>query len=541
VPRSLGVVGVTWRERFLAPQWLAAVLAWGFLALALFVPLAAVVARGLGEAPWDAMRDLLQDPFVRERVGVTLLQATLSTGLTLLVGVPGALAFARYRFPGKRWLRAAFTIPFVMPTVVAGAGFLALVGPNGVLDVDLLDSLALVLLAHVFYNQAVVVRMVGGFLEAAAPNLRSAAATLGAGPLRLAWRVTLPLAAPAIFAAAALVFVFSFTSFGVILILAPGGAWDTLEVEVYRSVARLLRLDVAALLALVQLSIAMVVGGAYTILQARAAVPLAAAPPLPRPGWAGRLVLVSTLLPAVVVTLAPLLALAVRAFVPPGAEGVTGLGWRAAFAPSGLVGVTSAWEAIGNSLRFAAAAGAVAVVMGTAFAYAVVRGRQRWLDRVSLLPLATSSVTLGLGLLLAWPSLAGTFWGLALAHALIGMPFVTRAVLPSLRGVPASRLAAAAVAGAGAWRRLWRVDLPALRASLVSGAGFAVAVSLGEFGASLMLTRPEFATLPVAMYQRLGRPGVENYAAAMVMALLLMLVTAGLMALLDRLGGAGEW
>jgi len=390
VPRSLGVVGVTWRERFLAPQWLAAVLAWGFLALALFVPLAAVVARGLGEAPWDAMRDLFQDPFVRERVGVTLLQATLSTGLTLLVGVPGALAFARYRFPGKRWLRAAFTIPFVMPTVVAGAGFLALVGPNGVLGVDLLDSLALVLLAHVFYNQAVVVRMVGGFLEAAAPNLRSAAATLGAGPLRLAWRVTLPLAAPAIFAAAALVFVFSFTSFGVILILAPGGAWDTLEVEVYRSVARLLRLDVAALLALVQLSIAMVVGGAYTILQARAAVPLAAAPPLPRPGWTGRLVLVSTLLPAVLVTLAPLLALAVRAFVPPGAEGVTGLGWRAAFAPSGLVGVTSAWEAMGNSLRFAAAAGAVAVVMGTAFAYAVVRGRQRWLDRVSLLPLATS-------------------------------------------------------------------------------------------------------------------------------------------------------
>ncbi len=541
MPRSLGVVGVTWRERFLAPQRVAAVLAWGFLALALLVPLAAVVARGLGQAPWDAVAGLLRDPFVRERLGVTLLQATLSTGLTLLVGVPGALAFARYRFPGKRWLRAAFTIPFVMPTVVAGAGFLALVGPSGVLGVDLLDSLALVLLAHVFYNQAVVVRMVGGFLEAAAPNLRSAAATLGAGPLRLAWRVTLPLAAPAIFAAAALVFVFSFTSFGVILILAPGGAWDTLEVEVYRSVARLLRLDVAALLALVQLSFAMVVGGAYTVLQARAAVPLAAAPPLPRPGWAGRLVLVSTLLPAVVVTLAPLLALAVRAFVPPGAEGVTALGWRAAFAPSGLVGVTSAWEAIGNSLRFAAAAGAVAVVMGTAFAYAVVRGRQRWLDRVSLLPLATSSVTLGLGLLLAWPSLAGTFWGLALAHALIGMPFVTRAVLPSLRGVPASRLAAAAVAGAGAWRRLWRVDLPALRASLVSGAGFAVAVSLGEFGASLMLTRPEFATLPVAMYQRLGRPGVENYAAAMVMALLLMLVTAGLMALLDRLGGAGEW
>ncbi len=525
----------------LSPGTVGGLLASAFLALLLGVPLVAVVLRGLGEAPLAALTALATDPYLRERLGRTLLQATLSTVATVALGLPGALAFARWSFPGKRLLRALFTVPFVMPSVVAGAGFLALAGPGGTLGVNLLDSLALVLAVHVFYNHAVVIRMVGGFLESAAPRLRDAAATLGAGPWRTTLRVTLPLAAPAILAAAALVFVFCFTSFGVVLIVAPGGSWDTLEVEIYRSVSRLLRLDTAAALALLQLVVAMVAGGLYTALQARAAVPLAGATPLPRPGRRGRWLLAATLLPPAALTAAPLAALLVRAVVPPGASGPSWAGWRAAFAPSELLGVVSAGEATWNSLRFAAASGALATLVGLAFAYAVVRAGWRFLDRASLLPLATSAVTLGLGLLLAFPGLSGTFWGLALAHALIGTPFVARSVLPSLRGIPASRSAAAAVAGAGPWRRALRVDLPALGPALVGGAGFAVAVSLGEFGAALVLSRPELATLPVAIYQRLGRPGGENYAAALVLALVLMALTAALMALLDRLGGPGEF
>jgi len=523
-----------------SPAGIASLLALLFLVLLLGVPLAAVVLRGLEGASWDTLGSLVADPYLQDRLGRTLLQASLSTVLTVALGLPGALAFARYDFAGKRLLRALFTVPFVMPTVVAGAGFLALVGPGAWLGVDLIDSLALVLLAHVFYNHAVVVRMVGGFLEASAPRLRDAAATLGANPIRTALRVTIPLAAPALLAAASLVFIFSFTSFGVLLLLAPAGRWDTLEVEIYQSVARLLRLDTAALLALAQLFMAMLVGGLYTTLQRRVAVPLSGSVPLPRPRWQGRMVLMATLLPSAVLTLAPLGALVYRSLVPPGAEGVTWLGWQAAFAPSGLLGVISAGDALVNSLRFAVASGALALMSGVTFAYAVVRGGWRWLDRASLLPLATSSVTLGLGVLLAWPNLAGSFWGLAFAHALIGMPFVARAVLPSLRSVPPSRLAAATVAGAGPWRRLLRIDLPAMRTSLIAGGGFAVAVSLGEFGASLVLTRPDLATLPVAIYQRLGRPGMENYAAALVLALLLMMVTAAFMVLLDRLGGPGE-
>src|SRR5690606_11779078 len=112
---------------------------------------------------------VLTDPYYLGRIGFTAWQALLSTLLTVVVGLPSAILLARYRFSGRRALTAAFTVPFVLPTVVAGMGFLALVGPNGALGVDLRNTLAIVLAAHVFYNFAVVARLVGGYLESIGP------------------------------------------------------------------------------------------------------------------------------------------------------------------------------------------------------------------------------------------------------------------------------------------------------------------------------------------------------------------------------------
>ena len=206
----------------------------GFLALALLVPLAAILWRGVAPvdgAPLAGLAATLADPYYLGRLWFTTWQALLSTVLTVAVGLPTALLLARYRFAGRRLLTAAFSVPFVMPTVVAGMGFLALAGPRGVLGVDLRGTLVIVLAAHVFYNFAIVARLVSGFLEGVGPRLEQAAATLGAGAWRTLWRVTLPLALPATVASATLVFIFCFTSFGVILILAPQARFATLEVE----------------------------------------------------------------------------------------------------------------------------------------------------------------------------------------------------------------------------------------------------------------------------------------------------------------------
>src|SRR5205823_3532137 len=131
----------------------------------------------------------------------------------------------------------------------------------------------IILLAHVFYNVSVIVRTVGGFWASLNPHLQETAAVLGANPRRLFFAVTLPLLLPSVTAASLLVFLFCFTSFGVVLILG-GLRFATLEVEVYRQAVSLFNLPLAAFLSLVQMALTFGVMAFYTRLQARASLPL---------------------------------------------------------------------------------------------------------------------------------------------------------------------------------------------------------------------------------------------------------------------------
>lgn len=523
---------------------LSGALATLFLVAFLAAPLGVMVARSLapegGEAFGAGLLATLTDPYYLGRVGFTLGQALLSTVLTVALGLPTALVLARYRFRGKRALTAAFTVPFVMPTVVAGIGFLALVGPRGALGVDLRNTLAIVLIAHVFYNFAVVARTVGGFLEGIAPRLEEAAATLGAAGWRVLWRVTLPLALPATLAAALLVFLFCFTSFGVIVILAPAARFATLEVEVYRLTARLLELDSAAALALVQLALMVGVGALYTRLQSRLAVALVPGDATRPPRGGARLLVGGTLLVTGALVLAPLLTLAVRSLSSPGADWPSLGNYLRLLAPSATLGFAGLWPALRNSLIFALTSASLALFVGFLFAHAVARGGWRWLDQASLLPLATSPVTLAFGYLLTYPLLVSSAWGVPLAHALLAFPFVTRTLLPAYRAQPRALADAAATLGADPVRTLLRVELPLLRPAILTALAFAVAVSMGEFGATLLLVRPEYATLPVAIFDRLGRPGAANYGEALALAVVLMALTAVVMLVLQR-RGRGEF
>ena len=197
--------------------------------------------------------------------------------LTLVVAMPAAYVFARYEFPGRTLLRAAVTIPFVMPTLVVGSAFLALLGPNGALGFDLSASIWAILLAHVFYNYAVVVRTVGGLWSHLDPRLEEAARMLGAGRWKTFWTVTLPLLRPAIAAAASIIFLFTFTSFGVILVLG-NLQYRTIEIEIWRQTVSFLNLPVAAALSVLQLVAVSLILLAYSRYQERRAVEQTLAP-----------------------------------------------------------------------------------------------------------------------------------------------------------------------------------------------------------------------------------------------------------------------
>jgi thiamine transport system permease protein len=503
---------------------------------------------------------------VTRPLGFTFYQAGLSTLLTLVFGLPAAYVFGRFRFVGKSFLRVLITLPFIMPTVVVAAGFNALLGPRGWVNLVLmgafhleqppvlfLNTFGAILVAHVFYNATVIIRVVGNAWENLDPRLEQAARVLGASGWRSFWEVTLPRLLPALRAATLLVFLFDFTSFGVILLLG-GPRFSTLEVEIYIQALQLLNLPMAGLLSAVQLACTLVVMWVYNRLGTDAATPLA--PRVKGEGlravrmWGERAAVGAVLVGLVALLLSPLGALLLRSVVRLEAErgqreqvqsGLTLEYYQELFVNRrGSLFYVPPVIAARNSLIYALTTVAISLGLGFPAAYALAKKSRvsRWMDPLLMLPLGTSAVTLGLGYVVTFngPPLDVRSFPLLIpiAHSLVALPFVVRTLLPAITTIPPSLRQAAGVLGASPARTWLEVDLPILSKAALVGAVFAFTISLGEFGATSLLARPEFPTLPVAIYQFLSQPGALNYGQAMAMASLLMGVCALSILLIER-------
>jgi len=535
-----------------------------FLAVFFAFPVLSIVA--LGVAP-----DGVPDPGALVRtwtssstlrvVAWTIGLALAATTLTLLAGLPAAWVFARFRFPGKRLLRALLTVPFVLPSVVVGAAFLALLGPRSPLNALLtaiagpdapqvrLDGTTIaILLASVFYNVAVVLRLVGGFWAHLDPRAEEAARVLGASPWRAFREVTWPLLRPAVLSAVSIVLLFTLTSFGIVLVLGgPGQA--TLEVEIWRRTALLLDLPAAAALSILQ------VGGVFLLLlaSARAQERLAVAQRLRpaaeterAPRTRRERFVVGTVLAGLIALVGlPLLILVERSFAVGAGYGLTAWTTLGSLPQRAGLFVPPA-EAIGNSLLFAFATLLVAGSLGLSAALAI-GSRRGWLpqtfDALLMLPVGTSAVTVGFGFLVALGEppldLRTSILLIPLAHALVALPFVIRATAPVIRSIDPRLREAAAVLGASPGRAWREVDAPIVARAALVGAGFAFAISLGEFGATLFIARPATPTLPVAIYRLLGLPGPLPFAQAMALATILLVLTAISVLAIERLRGSG--
>ena len=505
-----------------------------FLSLFFLYPLAAIVERGLAGGDDRSALDVLRDPLTGDVVWFTLWQALASTALTFAVALPAAYVLGRYAFRGRSVVRALVVVPFVLPTVVVALAFLA------VLPEPLERGWAPILIAHAFFNAAVVVRVVGTFWAGVDRRTAEAAATLGAGPWRRFVEVTLPQLAPALAAAAAIVFLFCFTSFGVVLILG-GPSYATMETEIYNQAVRLFDLRAAAVLALLQLLFVAVAIWAAMRLEARLAGAgriRAERDVLRRPGTLFEKALVAASLGGLGLFLGLPLAVLVERSLAVG-DGYGLAAYRALASPTTAL-LSSPWEAIVNSLVFAAGATAIAALVGglAAFAVAAPRG-SRILDGLLMLPLGASAVMLGFGFVIAFDTAPLDFrsapWIVPVAQALVATPFVVRIVVPTLRAIDERQREAAAVLGASPSRVRREIDVPIAARALAVAAGFAFAISVGEFGATVFLSRPDAPTLPVAIFRFLGRPGELNSGQAYALAVILMAVTAAAILLVDRI------
>jgi thiamine transport system permease protein len=485
-------------------------------------PLATVLAHGLSRS---AIADTLGDAVTWRVMWFTLWQAVVSTAITIVVGLAPAYVIARFDFPGRRLLDSALVAVFVLPTVVVGAAVLA------VMPSSFERGVVAIIAAHVLFNLAVVVRTVGAVLATLPRDREAAAATLGASPRRVFGEITLPAIIPAIGAAASIVFVFTFTSFGVVRIVG-GVRNSTIEVEIWRQATRFGDIGSAATLTVVQLAALAAMIAVMAQLQRRRSralgLTVAGQRRRPRRGGQRRLVAITSLGTTAIV-LVPMVALVERSLR--SGDDYSLHAWRhlgaAEVRPGLSIGADPAGAML-TSLRVMVVAVLFATVVGSiaALAIAAATGGGKLLDTAMMLPIATSAVTIGFGILITFdqdPFDWRSSWLIVpIGHALVAIPFVVRTILPVLRGVEVRRLEAAATLGASplwAWRS---VILPHVRRPLVVAAGLAAAISLGEFGATSFLSRSGQETMPIAIERLLGRTGTllqgQGYALAVILA-----------------------
>ncbi|HJQ15284.1 MAG TPA: iron ABC transporter permease [Anaerolineales bacterium] len=532
-----------------------------FLIIAFFHPLSRILA--LTFEPQALTTEHIQ--LAAHVLLFTFYQAILSTLLTLILGLPAAYLFARYNFHGKSLLRALTAVPFMLPTVVVAAGFSALLGPRGLIHTifplstfQFIGTLSAILLAHVFYNTTIIIRVVGNALSSLDPKLEAAARSLGADSPRVWWHVTLPLLRPALLASTLLVFLFDFTSFGVILLLG-GSQFATLEVEIYLRVLRLPDLPLAALLSVIQLVCTILFSILYSRVATRSTIqtnPRSAQSNLRQPKTIReKIALACFIFLLTSFFLLPLSALPFRSFfrveADRGDRGEVQYGFTTDYYSElfinrrGSIFYVPPIRATVNSLAYAGGTVLFSLLLGFPAAFALARPTrlERILDPLIMLPLGSSAVMLGLGFILSYGAWLTSPLLVPFAHTLVALPFVIRTLQPAIASIPQRLRQAAASLGASPLEVWKNIDLPILRRATLAAGTFAFTISLGEFGATLLISRPEYPTIPVAIERFLSQPGGLNYGQAMAMATILMSLTVASILLIERvrIPGSGEF
>jgi thiamine transport system permease protein len=513
------------------------------------LPVVGMIAQGFWpEGKFDPLGvlEVLARPRVHRVLWFTVWSAAAGTAISVLLGLPAAHVLYRLDLPGRRAVRAVLLVPFVLPTVVVGVAFRQLLGEAGPFGFLGLDQTAIAIVAGlVFFNVAVVIRVVGAAWESLDPRPAQAAATLGASPWQVFRTVTLPALRPAIVSAASVVFLFCATAFGIVLTLG-GVRYSTVETEIYLLTTTVFDLQGAAALSVLQLAVVVVL---LALTQRLRAVP---DPTIERPrptahrptrADAPSVLVTALLLGFVSMPILTLVAGSLRV------EG----GWSLAnYRALDTIGQQQALlapvtDALATSLRTAVDATWISLTMGLLVALIVTRRSltraerrlRGTLDGFFMLPLGVSAVTLGFGFLITLDQppldLRDSPLLVPIAQALVALPLVVRTIVPVLAGVDDRQRQAAASLGASPLRALLTVDLPVVWKPLLAAGGFAFAVSLGEFGATSFLARDEHPTLPVVIYQLLGHPGELNYGMALAGSVVLATTTALVVLAVERL------
>jgi thiamine transport system permease protein len=519
-----------------------------FFALFFFVPIAGVYVEAFRDVPLAAVLSriwgILGSGRTASIIGFTTGQAALSSLIGVLAALPLAYMVSHYTFPGKRLVYSLSLIPFILPSIVVVICMISFYGKSGLLnsllgtDYNLVYNFRGIVLAHVFYNFSLAIRIISTAWLSIDRRYREAAETLGERPLGLLVRVTLPLLAPAILSAFVLIFIYTFLSFGIILVFG-GVRFATLEVAIYQEIFVNLDLVSAAVFSMIQLALSL----GFIALSARVIHATRSArsgvdrglPSLRSAGPVGRVVMSAYGIAAVVFVLGPILTMFGRALTD--ANGALSFeSFRQLLVPGAadrnVEGIlrSTVPGVILRSIAIASASGTMIFLMAGALALSL-RGRRRTAFESFLqIPIGMSFVTVSLGLRFVWGATIPPAALVVMGQFFIGFPLVFRILRTGVEELGDNVVRSAQILGADRWAVLRDIELPLLRRTLLNAYAYALALPFADLTVVLAAGRGRIATFPVAIYRLIG---FRSFDLALALSVIYILLCLGLFLVID--------
>jgi len=521
---------------------------------------------------WIILRETIVDRVNLNAIGFTFLQALLSTILCLLAGLPAGYFLAKYEFKGKKLLINLLTVPFVLPPIVVLSGFLVTYGNSGWVNtiwqsvtsssnplINIFGTIQGVILAHVFYNISVIIRLTIPAWEGIDYDQVELSRTLGARKYNILRKIMIPQIMNSVIAASLLVFIYTFNSFAIVLKLS-NPTYKTIEVLIYRAVRVSNDFTEAGFLAILQLILNSLIIILYIyfdrksrkIAERKESNLKTTRFKFKKQSWKiklGNISIIFFLFLIGIFTFLPILAVIVRSFIPDKESNSPFFGYHEFFSNKAIsILDANPLELLGNTLLIASISTVITLILSLLIVL-VLRGRFRSLRQYKssptenlvsyliILPMATSSITLATGVYLQFRNTIlftnAVWFFVIISHVIISIPFATRTILAVYNRIDLEILNVASTLGASKSRIFWKITFPMIYKGIIVGGLFSFAISLGEFGATYFLAREEFKTLSIGIYDSIS---TQTLQIPLAMASLLIIVTLICFYIIHKLG-----
>lgn len=505
-------------------------------------------------------------------MGFTFLQALLSTVICLFIGLPAGFFFAKYDFKGKKIILNLLTIPFVLPPIVVLLGFIVSYGEGGWVNsiwkgitssentlISIFGTFEGIVLAHVFYNLSVIIRMTIPAWQSLDLEQVEVSKTLGASKWKIFWKIIFPQIVNYLISSALLVFIYTFNSFAIVLYLGEV-RFQTLEVRIYKLMKASLDFSGGASLAFIQLILNTIIIIMYLLFERKTRQMAVGREKglqkeklsFSRYDWKKNFSLIGLIFFVIIIgifTFAPIFAVIIISFTPFASDVSPFFGYAQLFSfeYNPLLN-NSPLRLLLNTLLFAMAATIITLLLSLMIVF-VLRNRYQSIKRYQrsisesfisymiILPMATSSITLALGLFLLFNNtslyLNAVWFFIIMAHVLISIPFATRSIMAAYNRIDVELLNVASTLGASRLRVFRKIEFPLILRGIIVGGIFSFAISLGEFGATNFLVRGAYGTLSIGISKLLLTQTLQLPA---TMASILIIVTIICFLAIQKLG-----